>query len=229
MATTDEDPILLASREPFSQGGNRFCFVSPHDPSVCLKVDQPQRSPERRRRRKAGISRIRPLYYFDENAREAEALAKLHRHAPGGRHPNLPRTFGLVQTDLGPAHATELIRDSDGRISATLEMHLLRFGIDPPVSEAVNHFKTNWLITAPFTRELLPHNFVVKLGPGDNRLVLIDGYGRKHGFPQAPIVWRRKRAVARLKNLDRRIRDFLSRMEIGSNLPDRLKNLDRSH
>lgn len=227
MTPDGSSPISLRGLVPFSKGGNRFCYVSPLDPSVCLKVDQPHRSPKLRRKRKSFLARLRPIRYFDENVQEAIALADLHKLAVGGKHPHLPRTFGLVETDMGWAHATDLVRDEDGRISQTLEMHLNSRGLNEEADEAIREFKNAWLRTAPLTRELLPHNLVLRRGERESRLILIDGFGRKSVANRLPRALRERKASARLESMDLRIEKFLTLKENNRELPRRLSNLKR--
>lgn len=227
MTPDGSSPIKLRGLEPFSKGGNRFCYVSPLDPSICLKVDQPHRSPNLRRERKSFLARLRPIRYFDENAQEAIALAELHKLVAGGKHPHLPRTFGLVETDLGWAHATDLVRDEDGRISQTLEMHLNSQGLSEEAVRAIREFKKAWLRTAPVTRELLPHNLLLRRGERESRLILIDGFGRKSLADRLPRALRERKASARLQSMNLRIEKFLALKENKRELPRRLSNLRR--
>lgn len=227
MAGDKTTPIILNGLAPFSKGGNRFCYVSPLDPLICLKVDQPHRSPEMRRRKKSFSARLRPIRYFDENVSEVTALAKLHRMTPGGHHQNLPKSYGLIETDMGFAHATDLVRDVDGRISETLEMYLSRNGLDKDAIGAIDEFRDTWIRTALITRELLPHNLLIQKGKDGFRLILIDGFGRRTPANRLPVALRRIKVSTRLKNMEQRISLFLKRKEGCGELPQRLSNLDR--
>ena len=205
--------VKLQDFEPFSQGGNRLCFVHPDRADVCVKVDQVDKTPELKRRRKGWIAFLRPLRHYDENYQESHALRQLHRHYPAITQ-HLPLSYGLVSTDQGVAHSMQLIRDDDGLISATIERYLWEHGNDLLSAQAIDEFKRNWLQASPPSRDLLPHNLLIqKLGSGA-RLVLVDGYGRpsRLRFPR----WiMRRRTIGKLRKLDRRIADVLQKKRMG--------------
>lgn len=220
--------IVLKDKEPFASGGNRLCFRHPEYPDRCLKVIRPDRAPEIRRAEKKFPANLRPLWVFDENLQEASVLCYLHKRYPAKIARHLPRTFGLVRTDLGSAHDTEMICDSDGLISQTLEQYIWENGLNPIVQQAIETFKNNWSTNPPSTRDLIPHNFVVQLSEEEVRLVLIDGFGKKpclkFPFKNRLIKSRFKR---RLQNFDYRIQLIIERKAANKGPMHRINNLKR--
>jgi hypothetical protein len=211
---------------PFSKGGNRLCFVHPEATSTCLKVDQADRTPALKRLRKGFIGRLRSLQHYDENLQEYRALQTLHRQYPGSLTRHLPRTFGLVETDQGPAHSMELIRDDDGLISETLERYLWANGMDELLEEALREFRRDWLQASPPSRDLLPHNLLLQKQGGKGIVVLVDGYGRPGGW-RLPYVLRRRRVLDKLRKLDQRIATVLQRKIAGEQPKERIGHLRR--
>ncbi|WP_269526181.1 YrbL family protein [Coraliomargarita parva] len=221
-----EAPIQLSNTDYFSKGGNRLCYVSPETPNICLKVHQEHRTPELRRRRKSWWGRLKPLARYDENLQEYVSLGYLHSHLPHAARQHLPETYGLVSTDLGQAHATELIRDQDGKISQTIEQYIWENGMDSKIREALARFREAWLAGGAPTRDLLPHNLLLQLGQASNRIVLIDGYGRPEAWRPGP-KFSPKHAAKRLKGLQRRIELVLERKASQEGPKGRLSNLNR--
>lgn len=220
--------IRLNDQRPFASGGNRICYRHPADAKRCLKVLRPDRSPVLRRKEKKFPSNLRPLKYFDENQVELEALNFLHANYPEAVRRHLPQSFGMVQTDLGHAHATSLITDADGLISQTLEQYIWEHGLDDTVSQSIENFKDDWCTQPPKTRDLIPHNMVINDLGDETRLILIDGLGRK---PRSTCFrfacTSRKRYQRRIQDFDQRIQRILHRKVTNTGPMERLNNLQR--
>lgn len=224
----DTPQIILKDTEPFASGGNRLCFRHLENRARCLKVIRPDRTPAIRRAEKRFPANLRPLSTFDENCVEAEVLNYLHDNYPIQITRHLPRSFGLVETDLGIAHETEIICDGDGRISQTLEQYVWENGINSTVEQAIRAFKEDWAVKPPRTRDLIPHNFVVRLDGRTAHLILIDGFGKKPVF-RFPLADRsaRSRLGRRLKNFDYRVQLITQRKATGNGPMHRINNLKR--
>lgn len=219
--------IQLKERTPFSQGGNRLCFVHPDNPDRCLKVLTETSKPEQRRADKGFLGRLRPLDAFDENQQEHAALNTLWAQFNESITAHLPKTYGIPATDMGPAHEMDLIRDGDGRIAQTLEQYLWTIGRDEPLQEALDTFCADWLSNAPSTRALLPHNIVIQSRNQSLNLVLIDGYGRN---PAAcgPRAWQNWRTRSILEQFNRRVETVLQRKKNNEAPKPRISILKRS-
>lgn len=217
--------IEISQSEPFSKGGNRLCFVSPSNPNVCLKVHQIDRTPKHRRQRKSFPANIRPLSFYDENRQEHRSLLRHFKDFPQTICQHLPTSYGMVETDLGTAHAMELVRDSDGLISQTVELYIWENGLDATIKNALNTFKEHWLSAPPRSRDLLPHNLVLRKSSTESTIIIIDGYGR---HPKSILFGyaRESKTIQRFDKLNQRIEEVLRRR--ASNSPkERLSNLNR--
>lgn len=118
MKSIDKPIILLDNREPCASGEDRLYFRHPEYKDRCLKVIRPDHTPEIRRSEKRFPANLRPLSLFDENLVEVAVLNYLQSSYQTQITKHLPRSFGLVETDLGRlAHETDLICDEDGLIS----------------------------------------------------------------------------------------------------------------
>jgi hypothetical protein len=228
MQSTDKSIVVLKDQEPFASGGNRLCFRNPKNPEHCLKVIRPDRTPMIRRAEKRFPANLRPLSTYDENLAEVAVLNYLHSSRPIQITRHLPRSFGLVQTDLGTAHETTLICDADGLVSQTLEQYIWKNGMNPIVEQAIQVFKKDWTTKPPSTRDLIPHNFVVQLEEKNAHLVLIDGFGKKPliRFPFADQT-SKLRLKHRLHDFDYRIQLITKRKAAGNGPMDRINNLKR--
>ena len=88
----------------------------------------------------------------------------------------------MVETTLGPASETELITN-DGEIAETLEAYLFREGLTPEIKSALSNFE-NWLRThLVLTKNIIPHNVVIKKDNGLLILKIVDGLGSKSFIP----------------------------------------------
>lgn len=228
MKSIDKPVIILKDKEPFASGGNRLCFRHPQNPEHCLKVIRSDRTPAIRKAEKRFPANLRPLSTYDENLVEIAALNYLRRNYPIQITRHLPCSFGLVETDLGTAHETELVCDADRRISQTLEQYIWKNGIDPTIERAIRTFKEDWCTQPPRTRDLIPHNFVVRLDKKNVRLVLIDGFGKKP-LIQFPFVDRlaKLHLKRRLEDFDYRIKLIVKRKKEGTGPMHRIDNLKR--
>ncbi|HBR94048.1 MAG TPA: hypothetical protein DEA90_07775 [Opitutae bacterium] len=221
--------LKISHNIPFGSGGNRICYRHPHHADRCLKVLRQDRTPELRRKEKKFPSNLRPLKYFDENLVELEVLNHLNTNYPEAIRRHIPQSFGMIETDLGLAHSTSLISDSDGLISQTLEQYIWKHGLDAAAERSIENFKDDWSIQPPPTRDLIPHNLVIKNLGDEMRLILIDGLGRK---PRSANRWTaftsRKRYQRRMKDFDQRIQLILHRKTTNTGPTERLNNLKRN-
>lgn len=136
--------INLNEEASFAEGGNRKCYISPQDPDRCLKVlhkglqeDLKQRVP--------WYKKFKSDNYFDDNLREERAYSQkaLKDCNDLSVWDHLARWHGMVETNLGPASETELIRNNS-EIAETLESYLFREGLTVEITQAIQTFET-WL------------------------------------------------------------------------------------
>lgn len=228
MPSTNKSLIVLGDKEPFASGGNRLCYRNPMNPKRCLKVIRSDRTPAIRRVEKRFPANLRPLSTYDENLMEVAVLEYLNKDYPMNIRQHLPRSFGLVETDLGTAHETDLICDYDDLISQTLEQYIWENGVNAVVEQAIKVFKENWSIKPPRTRDLIPHNFVIRIVRKEAHLVLIDGFGKKP-LIKPPFVNRlaRLQLRRRFQDFDYRVRLITERKATDNGPMHRINNLKR--
>ncbi|WP_406828318.1 YrbL family protein [Microbulbifer sp. ARAS458-1] len=201
--------IDLSNCKPFAKGGNRNCFRHPDFPDRCVKVMLPGRLAELRARA-PWYKKLFSDDQFDDNSREREGYSQkaLRNEAPTSivwQH--LPYWYGMEETSQGPGAVSELILDRNGEPAITLEHYLQQNGLDTTIRHAISKF-ADWLrLTGVMTKNLLPHNLVIREAGEQPQLVLIDGLGRSAFLPFAEIFDR-----SRDRYLERRIKRMWARV-----------------
>ena len=175
--------INLDGVSSFAKGGNRRCYVSPINPKRCLKVLH-ENLLDKLKENSAWYRRLGKNAGLDDNLRERDAYNQRAISSPinSSVWNHLAKWYGIVETNLGPASETELILN-DGEIAETLETYLFREGLTPEIQEALKTFET-WLRThLVLTKNIIPHNVVIKKENSSLILVIIDGLGCKSFIP----------------------------------------------
>jgi len=202
--------IDLSTLQPFASGGNRHCYRHPQYPDRCVKVMLPGRIDQLRKRA--------PWYKsflsddsFDDNAREVEGynqqvLKNAPADSPVWQH--LPRWYGMQETTEGPGAVSELILDANGEPGETLEHYLQTKGLDAPIRGALERFVAWLRATRVMTKNLLPHNLVIREEHGQPELYLIDGLGRATFLPIEELF-----EGANARYIERRIERMWARVE----------------
>ena len=199
--------INLDGVSSFAKGGNRRCYVSPMNPKRCLKVLH-ENLLDKLKENSAWYKRLGKNAGLDDNLRERDAYNQRAISSPinSSVWNHLAKWYGMVETNLGPASETELILNN-GEIAETLETYLFREGLTPEIQEAVKTFET-WLRThLVLTKNIIPHNVVIKKENGSLILVIIDGLGCKSFIP----LPKYSRFFARIY-VERRIKSMWSRI-----------------
>lgn len=181
--------LNLNNCKPFAQGYNRYCFQHPNNPDRCVKVIRPENI-KARYRRQSPVKRVLGTARLNDNVQELKAhtqpairqLLRVSKESIVWSH--LPRFYGSVETTLGTANESEIIRCADGSVAPTLESLIRGKKVTPELQEAISRFEA-WLAdTRILTRNLLPHNLVVTDRSGQSELFLVDGLGAPT-IPQA--------------------------------------------
>ena len=175
--------INLNEVQSFAQGGNRKCFINPENPQTCLKVMHKDLIAEIKSNA-VWYKKLRVKSSFDDNLREEEAYKQsaIAKTSSDAVWDHLARWHGMVETTLGSASETELIKSHDG-IAETLEAYLFREGLTKEIIQAINTFES-WLREhLVLTKNLIPHNIVIKKEKGLMALKIIDGLGCKSFIP----------------------------------------------
>ncbi len=209
--------INLDGVSTFAKGGNRRCYVSPINPKRCLKVLH-ENLIDKLKENLAWYKRLGNNAGLDDNLREMDAYNQRAISSPinSSVWNHLAKWYGMVETNLGPASETELILN-DGEIAETLETYLFREGLTPEIQEALKTFET-WLRThLVLTKNIIPHNVVIKKENGSLILVIIDGLGCKSFIP----LPKYSRFFARIY-VERRIKLMWSRIhwDLGGRIGD---------
>ena len=176
--------IKLNDIFPFAKGGNRMCFVHPDNRNRCLKVIHPGIL-TKIKKSKPWYKQLRSSESFDDNLREQNAY---NQKALKSNNPeiwdHLAKWYGMVETDIGIASETELIRNN-GRIAETLEEYLFRNGLTDEIKDAIEEFH-KWLRQhLVLTKNLIPHNLVLTSQEKKLKIKIIDGLGSQAFFPLA--------------------------------------------
>ena len=209
--------INLDGVSSFAKGGNRRCYVSPINPKRCLKVLH-ENLLDRLKENSAWYKRLGKNAGLDDNLRERDAYNQRAISSPinSSVWNHLAKWYGMVETNLGPASETELILN-DGEIAETLETYLFREGLTSEIQEALKTFET-WLRThLVLTKNIIPHNVVIKKENSSLILVIIDGLGCKSFIP----LPKYSRFFARIY-VERRIKLMWSRIhwDLGGRIGD---------
>ena len=209
--------INLDGVSTFAKGGNRRCYVSPINPKRCLKVLH-ENLLDKLKENSAWYKRLGNNAGLDDNLRERDAYYQRAISSPinSSIWNHLAKWYGMIETNLGPASETELILNN-GKIAETLETYLFREGLTPEIQEALKTFET-WLRThLVLTKNIIPHNVVIKKENGSLILVIIDGLGCKSFIP----LPKYSRFFARIY-VERRIKLMWSRIhwDLGGRIGD---------
>ena len=175
--------INLDGLQPFAEGGNRQCFIHPNNSYRCLKVSLEEQS-KKVRQNAPWYKKLRSEKSFDDNLREQKAYAqRALKKNKSDKWKHLAKWYGMVETSIGMASETELIRDNQNNISSTLETYLFSYGMTDEIKIALDEFES-WLRSSLIlTKNIIPHNVV--LGYEGEKIVLkiIDGLGSKSYLP----------------------------------------------
>ena len=174
--------IDLSGSTPFAEGGNRKCFIHPAQSDRCLKVIHPGLL-EKIIKNKPWYKKFRSKNSFDDNLREQEAYkqkALTVNNPEVWKH--LAKWHGMVETSLGMASETELIKNNE-KVAETLESYLFANGLTDEIKLAINQFH-KWLReNLILTKNLIPHNLVIKKENGEIIIKIIDGLGSQAFIP----------------------------------------------
>ena len=175
--------INLDGLQPFAEGGNRQCFIHPNNSYRCLKVSLEEQS-KKVKQNAPWYKKLRSEKSFDDNLRERKAYdQRALRKDNSDKWKHLAKWYGMVETSIGPASETELIRDNQNNIASTLEAYLFSYGMTDEIKIALDEFES-WLRSSlVLTKNIIPHNVV--LGYESEKIVLkiIDGLGSKSYLP----------------------------------------------
>ena len=174
--------IDLSNATPFAEGGNRKCFVHPNNKDRCLKVIHPG-IVEKIKKSKPWYKKLRSSDSFDDNLREQAAYnQEALKNENQDLWIHLAKWYGMTETSIGMASETELVRNGE-EIAETLESYLFREGLTCEINESIEDFHL-WLRKhLIFTKNLIPHNLVIKKENDGMIIKIIDGLGSQAFVP----------------------------------------------
>lgn len=210
--------IKLANLKPFANGGNRLCFVHPDNKNLCIKVARPNFSPAEKRQRKGFPKNLKPLSRFDDSQIEHDVLSDIHRRLGDEVLSMIPRSHGMINTDLGPGIITRLVTNADGKISVTLLQYLWEQGLTPEIQQSIKQFCEHWQALVVPSRDLLLHNIVVEQrADKECHLIVIDGLGWSDMIPLVKFSKRlaHRKAGRKIANMQERIKSLLADQKAG--------------
>ena len=203
--------IILSDASPFAEGGNRKCFVHPDNPNRCLKVVHTGLL-EKIKKNKPWYKRVRSLESFDDNLREENAYQqKAITNGDSNIWNHLAKWYGMQETDIGMASETELIRNDD-EIADTLESYLFKNGMTDEIKNSITTFQ-EWLRESlVLTKNLIPHNLVIKKENDEMFIKIIDGLGSQAfvPFPSYSNFFAKRYVERRIELMNSRIKWDLS-------------------
>lgn len=147
--------IILSKEHYLGEGEQKQVFLHPDDEGLCIKFAKKDK------RRKAGGLK-REIRYTKKFQGVLEFLAKYR---------------GELETNMGKGHLFDLIRNSNGEISATLSSSFRELDQNVLVGKIREIYQT-LLKEGAVVSDLHVSNILVQLlGNSDYKLVLIDGFG----------------------------------------------------
>jgi hypothetical protein len=175
--------LTLRDRTPIARGHKRFIFQHPSDPALLVKVMQPDVVEER------WGSSNRPWYktsrrygqYMSLRRELSEYLAAAVKFPEGV--PVLQRFGGVVDTDYGVGVIVEKLVGRDGGMAPTLAMLASRDGVTPELLQKLAQFEAELIKYDIVVGKLHAHNLVLAVRSGEERFVVIDGYGETALIP----------------------------------------------
>ncbi|MBU1053319.1 MAG: hypothetical protein KKC46_05750 [Proteobacteria bacterium] len=149
------------------KGLHRECYVHPHQNDLCVKI----------------------LFTNDglkEVAREQAYYKLLQKRNIAWDI--LPRFYGNIETNLGPGAVFDLIKDSDGKASKSLEYYLTSIEETKlnysGLSEAFLNLKNSLFHNKIITMTIKAKNIVYKrVNSADGALIIIDNIGNSDFIP----------------------------------------------
>ena len=175
--------INLNEVHSFAQGGNRKCYINPNNPQTCLKVGR-QDIIKDIKSKLPWYKKLRVTKSFDDNLREEQAYKQnaIRNASSDSVWDHLAKWHGMVETTMGPASETELIQNNN-EIAETLETYLFREGLTKEIIQSISVFE-HWLREyLVLTKNIIPHNIVIKRDKKLITLKIVDGLGCKSFIP----------------------------------------------
>lgn len=208
--------IILSGQKPFAEGKERWCFIHPNAPDLCLKIVKPETTEKMRRRH---IFRLWiPADERDPNMADNKAGKYLQTLNDTHIYNHIPRCHGFVDTDLGAALCMQMIRCADGGIAPLLPKKAAEGGqaLHAAIREFVAFARRSDVIE--YMADLHPQNIIAAtLAEGRVRLYVSEFRRRQPGYRRLPFFGR-----MRVERKIQRLQKWLVRTS-EKNLPPEIK------
>ena len=185
--------LRLSDQERLASGGHRDVYACPGRPELLIKVTRP-----RKRRNRSFTKRMVRQLLPDSVYRnalkeiECEMKAALKSGADIAELP-LARSFGVVQTDIGPGVVVERIDSGDGQLARHLSGLCKQDRLAQETLGELNSFVDKLFRLQVVGRDIHETNIVYGMRSQTRMFFLIDGYGERNLVP--------------LRSLSRRLND----------------------
>ncbi|KUJ79132.1 hypothetical protein AVO44_11100 [Ruegeria profundi] len=158
-------------------------YACPDFPELLIKVTRPRKRPIRSYTKRL-IRRVFPdaIYRNALKEMECELKAALKSGTDIAQLP-LARSFGVVQTDVGPGLVVERIQSEDGQLARQLSWVCEQGTLSDEVLNQLNSFVKSLFQLQIVGRDIHPENIVYGLRNQTKMFVLIDGFGERNVIP----------------------------------------------
>jgi len=175
--------LRLSSQEPLAKGGHRDVYAYPGQPELLIKVTRP-RTRRNRSFSKRLVRRLMPDTAFRNALKEIECEMKAALKS-GRDIAQLPlaRSFGVVQTDVGPGIVVERIQSEDRSLASHLLSMCRENGLSEETLSDLNSFVEKLFEYQIVGRDIHEKNIVYGLRGQEYMFLLIDGYGERNLIP----------------------------------------------
>jgi hypothetical protein len=167
---------------PIAQGNKRFVFQHPAGPNLLIKVWKPDVVEERWHGQRPWYKPTRRYGQYVSFQREMSEYLSLAVKFPGGV-PVLQKLSGIVDTDYGIGVVVEKLVGRDGGLAPNLSSLARRDGVTPALLEKIDQFRDELLHYGVIIGKLHDKNLVLAVRDGEERFVMVDGYGEKTAIP----------------------------------------------
>jgi hypothetical protein len=175
--------LTLRGSTPVAHGHKRFIFQHPSEPALLIKVMQPDVVEERWGRPSRPWYKASRRYgqYMSLRRELSEYLAAAVKFPEGV--PVLQRFAGIIDTDYGVGVIVEKLVGRDGELAPTLAKLARRDGVTPELLQKLAQFEAELIKYNIVVGKLHAHNLVLAVRGGEERFVVIDGYGEAALIP----------------------------------------------
>lgn len=175
--------LHLSDQDLVAKGGHRDVYACPDQPDLLVKVTRP-RTRRNRSFSKRMVRRLLPDSAFRNALKELECEMKAALKS-GDNIAQLPlaRSFGVVQTDVGPGVVVERIEAENGALAHDLLSMCKRKRLTGEILNELNAFARKLFEFQIVGRDIHAQNIVYGVRDKARMFFLIDGYGERNLVP----------------------------------------------